>query len=253
MDTSIESFTDTFEKLLDTYVQAKTPVLKEKEYEFSFDVLAYACQQYEQGCAPFTIIQEFSDLSTENDTPATPVRVEIEQQYRDLANTIRDYFSKKHMMRALTGEFISEWMQKVNLIIDRPRSYTFDLLKVVSTLPRFYKTNIELESMMKTAWSVPTDSVNNDYVATGFTTTATFEKKIASKTKNVDEIMYYWKTEDKYLVRARVSKNDPSNCAWEALSKMPSIKIKFNKPYYKKLAGYNFNVYIMSEHCEVTL
>jgi hypothetical protein len=197
--------------------------------DFDYPALAWVCSMHRTGVECVEMVSLMNNHK--NNLPG-----EITSDDVQLAQDIYDYFSKKHTMRRLKGEYVSPFMLKVDDLCERKYRVSRDLLPALSTLPRIYKQNKQLESIIKNRRSVNKGTVkSNSTVEISFVDKV--DMKFPSGRKGTD---YYWSTPSNYLVRIRLVDADAGKCAWEYLSTLGKLKIKSSFFTASRVKGYEF-------------
>lgn len=225
-----------FGDIFDDAVTKKDP----KRIEFDYDPLAFVCAMVRSNFQPFEIIS-FLQYPGNELTPQD----NIEQQDKDRADIIRSYFSKKHMLRRIKGEFVSKWMHKVDCLCEKPTTIDKDLLTVVVTLPRIFEHNLFTDELAKEYTTVP------DKAKPFVLEPVEFVTKKLRQTRNGSNFEYYWRNSNKQLLRQRVSAGDPSNQAWDFIAKQGRVRMSCLHPAVAKLEGYNFQLFNLSADTEI--
>jgi len=210
--------------------------------ETNHDPLAITCSLLRTGVQSFDVINYLKEPNYYSEY------IELRLEDRDLAYAyeIRDYFSKKHMLRRIKGDFISPWMNKVDKICEASRKLNVDLLPTLVTLPRYYEDNRFIEGLMKESTSVP--SKKN---VKPFEEVVEFVAKHYRKTRNSSVFDYYWRTTKNELVRARIPTYDLSYKAWDFVAKQGRVVMNFKTPQVMHLQGYDFNVHCANSDTEI--
>lgn len=175
-------------------------------------------------------------------TAPRPILLEetVSKQHQAEAAKIYNYFAFKHTMRRLKGEHISEFMLAVDDLCENRRRIDFDHVKVLVTLPRFYKENIETELLMSNHVSV--DKENAVDLLRSINETVVFVKCIERRASRGNYNFYYWKRSNNQLLRVRIEANHIGNVAWNYLASCGKIKIKAKHNYFARIQGYEFFV-----------
>ena len=174
-----------------------------------------------------------------------PITAEHQQQ----ADEIYSYFAKKHTMRRLKGEHISEWMLAVDDLCENRKRIDKGSVKILVTLPKFYKENRAVEPLMRDYKSVPVDKIQ---IVENFNEELEFVKKIQRRAANRKHDDYYWKTKNNYLVRVRL---DPAagSSAWECLSKIGKVRLTATYCHPMRIQGYDFYVLQPNSTMEINI
>ena len=229
--------------LFDTWDSFEHASKENETISFDFDPLVITCAMIRKGHEPFNILAHLS-LQDKDLTDRTFTDEDLE-----LANTIRKYFSQKHMMRRIKGDFISEWMKKVDALCENSREVKKDLVKVIVTLPRIYESNLFSDKLVKRYNSVP--SRKN---APNFESELTFvSKQFKKSSRESNTFTYYWHTSDNFLVSTDIYSADTSSVAWDAIAKIGTVRAKFKDPHVRRLRGYDFNMYQINNDTEILI
>ena len=222
----------------------ETEVAKEatKTIETHHDPLTIVCSLLRSGVQSFDVINYLKEPTYYSEY----IELRLEDRDFEQAYEIRDYFSKKHMLRRIKGDFISPWMNKVDKLCEASRKLNVDLLPTLVTLPRYYEDNRFIEGLMKESVSVP--SKKN---VKPFEEVVTFVAKHYRKTRNSSVFDYYWRTGKNELVRARIPTYDLSYKAWDFVAKQGQVVMNFKTPHVMHLQGYNFNVHCANSDTEI--
>lgn len=164
----------------------------------------------------------------------------ISKEHQAEADKIYNYFAKKHTMRRLKGEHISEFMLAVDDLCENRKRIDLEHLKVLVALPRFYKENIETELLISNHVSV--DKENAVDLLRSINETVVFVKCIERRASRSNYNFYYWKRSNNQLLRVRIEANHIGNVAWNYLASCGKIKIKAKHNYFARIQGYEFFV-----------
>ncbi len=170
-----------------------------------------------------------------------PVLLEdaVSAEHQARAATIYDYFAKKHTMRRLKDEHISEFMLAVDDLCENRKRIDLEHVKVLVTLPRFYEQNRMLESIMHRHKSVKKiDTVS----FAAWHGEVEFVERVHVKNSRLNEYHYYFSTPKNHLMRITVQKGDYGVSAWDTLVKLGKLHIDTEVMYTKPIRGYDFNV-----------
>ena len=175
-----------------------------------------------------------------------PITAEHQQQ----ADEIYNYFSRKHTMRRLKGEHISEWMLAVDDLCENRKRINKESVQILVTLPKFYKENRAVEPLMRDYKSVPADKIQ---VVENFNEELEFVKKIQRRSANSKHDDYYWKTKNNYLVRVRLDTSAAGSSAWECLSKIGKVRLTATHCHPMRIEGYEFYVLQPNSKMEINI
>lgn len=211
-----------------------------KYTDFDADPFPSVCQLYDKNRDGSSIF----DYITTNDLSKIVVSVD----YIEKAETIKSYFKNKILLRRLKGEHVSEWMKEVEILLENPLKVKTKSIRILVTLPRFYKENLILDELTSNHTSLEVGNIytlENSY-------TCEFVTKVHRNSNQSNHYDFYWKTKDNNLVRVRCKPNEYSYSAWEFLSTLKKIKITgiFG---HSKIQGYNFSVIIPAHHNTIEL
>ena len=195
------------------------------------------------------VVQIYSTLSS---LGKSPLRADsaVEARHQAQAAEIYNYFAKKHTMRRIKGEFISEYMLALDDLIDNKKRINEESVKILVSLPRIYEQNRALERVMKgrnSAKKVDTLSF------AAWRGEVEFVERVHYKTKQINEYHYYFSTPKNYLMRVVVKANSYGQTAWTALSALGKLHIDAEVVYTYSVQGYDFTVLQFSPtHTSIT-
>lgn len=227
--------------VFDEWVQEKD---RPKEYlKFSVPPLAVVLSLLEEKRDLTAILET---LITSSRSGATTV---VDDVHLNTAKEIYSYFTKKHTLRRIKNDFISDWMQKVDHLAETPLEVEKDDLKILVTLPRAYEYNKEVDNLTKNFKSVPNNSTIRD-----FESELEFVKKVSiSQSNHGNGTDYFWKTPAGHLMRIRLLNNDLGKPAWDCLAQQKRIKIKTIACAVSRVKGYDFYVLQPDRRMEVNI
>ena len=174
----------------------------------------------------------------------------VSADHQALAAKIYDHFAKKHTMRRLKNEHISEFMRVVDELCENRKRIDQEHVRVLVTLPRFFEQNQALERVMKSAKSINRDKA---VMFIPFEEELEYVDTVHIVRKNQDSVHYFWKTSKNKLVRFIIKNHDISNSVWKMLTKHGKIKVKSSYPGVTHIQGYEYFVYTLSSDLEVDL
>lgn len=231
----------------DVFSDSKKKEDKPVVLEFNQNPLALTLKFLREGKMLFDVI---SILAT---TPASDKSLRVSDEDLATAETIYNYFSKKHMLRRIKGDFISEWMLRVDDLCENRKTVNKDNLKVLVSLPRIYKQNLETEELIKEFKSVPIVNTKATYIdkfASELEFVKRFEFRESNSRKYVD---YFWKTPNDYLVKIREEEGSVGISAWDCLARSKRIKIATKSANVARFKGYDFRVLTPSKILSVDI
>lgn len=196
------------------------------------------------------VVQIYSTLSSLGKSPNIKADSAVEARHQAQATEIYNYFAKKHTMRRIKGEFISEYMLALDDLIDNKRRINEESVKILVSLPRIYEQNRALERVMKGRNSAK----QVDKLGVGaWECEVEFVERVHYKTKQINEYHYYFSTPKNYLMRVVVKANSYGQTAWTALSALGKLHIDAEVVYTYSVQGYDFNVLQFSPtHTSIT-
>lgn len=172
-------------------------------------------------------------------------------QHQKIAAEIYDYFAKKHTMRRLKSEWISEYMLALDDLCENRKRIDKESVKILVTLPRIYNQNRELETVMKGRNSA---EKLQSLAFARWSGNVEFVKRVHIKAGNTNEYHYYYSTPKNYLMRVVIKKGAYGQSAWDTLSALGKLYIDADVVYTYPIRGYNFNVLQFSpEHTEIKI
>jgi hypothetical protein len=206
--------------------------------EYNDDPLALVCAVLRVGRQPYEAVEVLNNHQTRT-TSYISIKELISHQDRDRANEIYDYFNKKHTVRRIKGEWISEYMLFIEELCNERQKINSEHVKILVSLPRIYEQNKNIESVIKGRNSVkelkgvPYTALRSDLE---------FVNKFRIKRSNVDEVHYFWSTPKNYLVRFIIPYNSCGMNAWDVLAKHGKIHASSEVVNTQDIKGYKFNV-----------
>ena len=174
----------------------------------------------------------------------------ISVEHQKQAATIYDYFAKKHTMRRLKSEYVSEYMLALDDLVANRKRINKESLKILVSLPRIYNQNRALERVMKGRKSAPKP---NDLHFPAMTGKIEFVEKILLKIGGISELHYFFSTETNYLMRIVVKKGEYGETAWDVLARAGKLLIDSPYTYTYTVRGYDFNIIQPSPEMEVKI
>lgn len=163
----------------------------------------------------------------------------VSKEHQAEADTIYNYFAKKHTMRRLKNERISGFMLAVDDLCENRKRIDLEHVKVLVTLPGFYEQNRVLENIISRHKSVENIKTLSFSAWHG---EVEFVERVHVKNSRLNEYHYYFNTPNNYLMRITVQKGDYGVSAWDTLVKLGKLRIDTEVVYTKPIRGYDFNV-----------
>jgi len=175
----------------------------------------------------------------------------ISSEHQALAAEIYDYFAKKHTLRRLKNDFISEYMLAVDDLCENRKKIDVEHVKVLVSLPRIFKQNRELENVMKGHISAPKLDAFHFPLYEGV---VEFVNSVIIKDRTRTEKHYFFRTPENYLMRIVVKKHEYGANAWDYLARLGKLRIKTDASFTYAVKGYEFNVVQPSPaHMEINI
>jgi len=228
---------NTIEAWIDDLEVTKSTPDKPKEYlEFNTPPLALVIAMQDAGKDGSDIYQTLMSVGKRPHIKADGV-VSFEHQKR--AGEIYEYFSKKHTVRRIKNEYVSEYMLAVDDLCENRKKIDAENVKILVSLPRIYYQNRTLERVMKGRKSAPKP---NNLHYPKWVGEVEFVEKVQIKTGHTNEMHYFFSTPKNYLMRIVVKKGEYGETAWNTLSKAGKLSIDTKATYTYNVRGYNFNV-----------
>lgn len=210
---------------------------KPVEYlEFNTPPLALVIALIEQNIQLSEIVAALGQDYAVNKIDLTTV---VKDKHHQQSSEILQYFAKKHTMRRLKGEWVSEYMLAIDEIVDNPKRINKEHLGILVTLPRIYEQNRTLERVMKNHKSAK--KIDNLSFA-AWHGEIEFVERVHVKAGRNNEYHYFFSTPKNYLMRIVVRKGDYGVGAWDTLSKLGKLHISTEAVYTYPVKGYDFNV-----------
>lgn len=241
---------DPFEIGWDEWDETDTPAEeKPKEYlNFITPPLALVIAMQKAGKMNYDIHTTLENIGKPNGI-GTDTSVTTENQKR--AQEIYEYFQKKHTLRRLKNQHVSKFMLAVDELCENKNKVALEHVKVLVSLPRIYRENRKIESIIK-------DRISADKYADSLSTTINEVVKFAGKVEltnqaNFREFHYFFCTDSNHLVRIVVKKGDYGDAVWNFLSKSKKIRIDSLIAHVHKIRGYEFNVIQPSPDMQISI
>lgn len=215
-------------------------------YEFNDDILAYVVAWHKQGRAPFEchgLITRASEYEGDKSYD-----VEITSEIREEAASIRRFFQNKIMVRALTNEHVSKWMDCVTELLASPNKIKDEHVKIIVTLPRFYKESKDTEAIFKDCVSIDITAPFNSQLE------ETFELigEVRRESKHENELRRYFKNSKNQVLAVFLPSNSPAIPLWNyLLSKNNCVKIKAHAGLGRQ-PGHDFHYYKLGNFYEIS-
>ena len=205
-------------------------------YTFNIDILSLVTDMHLKGKDP----GQMYDILKEQRTSIAC------EEAKELATTIRRYFRNKIMLNRLKDEYISEYIDKLDDILNEPFKISEDKLNVLVTIPRIYFDNINIEAIMNSAKSVA-DRRGSDYNSNE---PWTFIKKLERNSKSHSSYNYFFKNKDNHVLNLVVPKSQNHVGAWDYIVKQGTINIR-GLMITEKVKGYDFHMYKLLSGYEI--
>jgi hypothetical protein len=210
--------------------------------EFNIPPLAIVLAMLESGKQPYEVGHL---LTYGTDT------VVVSEEHKKQASEIYSYFAKKHTLRRVKGEWISEYMTALDNLCENQLKINKAHIGILVSLPRIYTQNRNLELVMKghvsydnskvRSWMRPLDE------------TVEFVKSVNVTARGQGNVQYYWKTDANRLVRIVVPNGDYGKLAWDSLSQHGKIRITSDISHLSTIKGYDFTVVQPTTNAKVEL
>jgi hypothetical protein len=209
----------------ENHVEIKKPTVY---LTFNILPLAFVLEQLDSGVSLYEIGEYLKSYSKTGD-----YRVVL-KKHVERAEHIYDYFTKKHTLRRLKNEFISEYMLAIDELAENKYHIKEEHIPILVTLPRIYEQNTQLEGLFKNYTSYTENTVQP------FDETVEYIKTVKIVNKTKAENHYFWKTKGNNLLRVRCKVSDVSNSAWQHLTKQKNVKFNTTWCYPSRVTGYEF-------------
>lgn len=235
---------------LDDWEDVTTNVAAEKpkEYlEFNTPPLALVLAMQEADKESYEIYQTLVGVGKR---PHIKTENVISTEHQTQAAEIYNYFAKKHTMRRIKGEYISEYMLALDDLCENRKRINEEHIKILVSLPRIYKQNRSVERVMKGRKSAK--KIENLSFAR-WRGEIEFVERVHYKTGRCNEMHYYFSTPKNYLMRIVVKKGEYGETAWNALSKLGKLTVDADAIYTYNVRGYDFNVLQPTPQMEIEI
>lgn len=203
--------------------------------DFNTPPLALVIAMQEAGKESYEIYSTLQGVGKRNVNTENVVTVEHQKS----AAEIYDYFAKKHTMRRIKGEYVSEYMLAVDDLCENRKRINEEHIKILVSLPRVYTQNRSIERIIKGRKSAPKP---NQLHFPPLTAEVEFIDKIRVKMGRSDEYHYFFATPTNYVMRIVVKKGEYGQVAWDTLSTYKKLSIDTDATFTYNIRGYDFNV-----------
>jgi hypothetical protein len=148
----------------------------------------------------------------------------VSQEDIELANTIRDYYSKKIMVWKLKNISLTNFREDLNSFIHSDgKTFKETMLPLVYRLPEFYEYDVEFEKM---SFDYNKEVKRNDSIHVTNRKHLTFIKSLSVNTKRLKKIEYWFSDSHNNLVQMNVETNNPLNSLLEKVVATGSIELE---------------------------
>ncbi len=121
----------------------------------------------------------------------------ISAESKERAEKIRKYFKQSFLLRRLKNEFISNWMNTVDVALDATETAKQSWLAPLISLPRFYEEGIATDKIFKSAKPLDPTKLDRNYKFQG---EVKFVGKVHRVAKNANTWRYYFKDQKENLL-----------------------------------------------------
>jgi hypothetical protein len=226
----------------DEYVIKREPAF----YEFEDDILAYVIAWSKMGIATFECHELIQRSPERENDPA--YNITLTDDDREEAAVIRRFFQNKIMFRALNDEHVSKWMSSVTELLASPKKILHDHIKIIVTLPRFYKESKDTEALFKQCVSL---DPNNLWVGE-FDEVYEHIGTVHRDSKHENEYRYYFKNSKNQVLAMFLPSNSPALPLWKyMLAKNNRVKIKAHLGIGRQ-PGHDFYYYKLGNFYEIS-
>jgi hypothetical protein len=154
----------------------------------------------------------------------------VEEGDRELAASIRDYYSKKIMMTKLKNEHMSEYKSDLNNFIHGDgKKFEEKMFGLAYRLPQFYFYDIKLDSIFSGCNRITQKDIRGREIKT-----LTFIDKTVVDRKHMKRVEYWFSDEDDCVVGLYLIKENPLVGVFENLIQKP---LKLEGIYFRKSRG----------------
>jgi len=205
-------------------------IKKYQIYEFDEDILAISVawkRLRDNGIPTSSRITDYS------------IRKQVTHDDKEKANKIADYYSKKLMVLALKGKNnISSYRKDLSNFVHSDRmKVTENMFGLSYHLPTFYEHDIELDFVKSNLNNKPDWKINHGAKSTLKVYPV---KKIRRKTKSIDNMNYWFKTEDNVGLNITVSTNNNLSNMWDYLYHNSTSLVLQGMTRCKELDGFEY-------------
>ena len=214
--------------------------------DFNTPPLALVLAMQEAGKESYEIYSTLQGVGKSSVNTENAITIEHQKS----AAEIYDYFAKKHTMRRIKGEWISEYMLSLDDLCENRKRINEEHIKILVSLPRIYNQNRGLERVMKGRKSAK--KIDNLSFA-AWRGEIEFVEKLHMKSGRYNETHYFFSTPKNYLMRVVVKKGEYGETAWNTLSQAKKLYIDTEAIYTYSVKGYDFNVLQPSPTAEIKI
>jgi hypothetical protein len=196
--TSISHIPDWFTDIVsaDFDVQLVEPLV----YNLGFDALAYLMHLRIEH-SPNTKYANMIFGNTVRSGEHTGVKA-VSTQAAQAADSIRQHYKNKLMIVSLKGNTVSDFRQRVNEIIDNPRTLRDSDIPVILRMPDFYAEDQAMQELVKNYQSVSGDSVD-----TKLNRVFHYAGRVERVVRRNPFYRYYWHDHNRNLLCMRVEQD----------------------------------------------
>lgn len=163
--------------------------------------------------------------------------LEITTEHVEQARKVRTYFKNRMIFRRLQDQPISDFMRKLERILEYELSIDSDCIAVLVRMPEFYQQNVDTSEIFKRSVSMP-GLIGHPIT---IDSPIKLEGKVVYSDKKPSVTTYYWRTKDDFLIAVNVGMGTALHAPWQFISQLENIAISGDFVVSTK-AGYDFKL-----------
>jgi hypothetical protein len=191
---------------------------KYEVYEFKEDALALGCAWYrirnirKKNDIPTSINLNIYKLTDKDLTDS------LNNDDRILADTIRDYYSKKIMMWKLKGIKLTNFREDLNKFIHGDQHKIKEtFFPIIFRLPEFYEYDANLDKMREQLTSTPDSKEIENYIGKQSCLRLTPLVSLVKNNKRIKVVEYWFKTNNNIPVMLSIEPKNPLEHIWNKI------------------------------------
>lgn len=187
-------------------------------YEFKEDALALGCAWYRiRNIRKNIDVPKLINLTIYKLTDRDLTHA-LNNDDRTLANTIRDYYSKKIMMWKLKGIKLTNFREDLNKFIHGDQHKIKEtFFPIIFRLPEFYEYDINIDKMREQLIDIPDTEELEKYKGKQSCLSLTPLVSLVKNNKRIKVVEYWFKTEEDIPVMLSIEPKNPLEHIWNKI------------------------------------